>query len=101
MGVIWSKQPNAKFCRFSTIVDTVTNYNLSEDEVRNYIISEAIEQAKERAEKIVSGDARSVYDFESMVDMFVPNNDTVNDFNKLLKEMGSDIKLDPKNYDIN
>lgn len=32
MGSFISKQPNGKYCRFSTIIDTVTDYNFTAEE---------------------------------------------------------------------
>ena len=29
MGAFISKQPNGLYCRFSTIVDTITHYNMT------------------------------------------------------------------------
>lgn len=43
MGEFICKQPNGKYCLFSTVVDTITNYNMTEEEY--------IELCKQTAEK--------------------------------------------------
>ena len=31
MGAFICKQPNGKYCRFSTVVDSITDYNMTEE----------------------------------------------------------------------
>ena len=81
MGAFISKQPNGKYCRFSTVVDTITHYNMTEEEY--------IEMCAERARK----EARDVLErytrpFQQVIDWFYPNNDTQQQFAEKLKEMG-------------
>lgn len=33
MGAIFYKQPNGRYCRYSTVVDCVTHYNMTEDDI--------------------------------------------------------------------
>lgn len=82
MGAFISKQPNGKYCRFSTVVDTITDYNMTEEEY--------IEMCAERARK----EARDVLEkwtrpFQQVIDYFCPNNDTQQEFAEKLKEMGA------------
>lgn len=82
MGAFISKQPNGKYCRFSTVVDTITDYNMTEEEY--------IEMCAERARK----EARDVLEkwtrpFQEVIDYFYPNNDTQQQFAEKLKEMGA------------
>lgn len=91
MGSFISKQPNGLLCRFSTVVDTVTHINMTEEEY--------IEMCAERARK----EARDVLEnylrpFSEVKDKFMPNNNTVAEFNDLLREMGDTDQLDPKDY---
>ncbi len=51
MGAFISKQPNGKYCRFSTVVDTITNYNMTEKEY----IELCKERAAQEAEKEAKG----------------------------------------------
>lgn len=70
MGAFISKQPNGKYCRFSTVVDTLTHINMTEEEY--------VEMCAERARK----EARDVLKnylqpFSKVKDYFRPNNNTV------------------------
>jgi hypothetical protein len=53
MGVFIAKQPNGKYCRFSTVVDSVTYYNMSEEDY--------IEMCAERVSRCTeNGNARNI-----------------------------------------
>lgn len=94
MGAFIARQPNGKFCRFSTVVDTVTHYNMSE----NDYIEMCAERAREEARETLK---RHVYCFDyafQAIETAVENgtsNDDIETINKMLSEMGSDkiIKL--------
>ena len=45
MGSFICKQPNGKYCRFSTVVDTLTHINMTEDEYIEYCVSRAVKDA--------------------------------------------------------
>lgn len=81
MGAFISKQPNGKYCRFSTVVDTVTHCNMTEDEY----IEMCVERAKEEARDVLANHTKP---FEWVIDYFYPNNATREEFAKILKEMG-------------
>ena len=86
------KQPNGKYFRFSTVVDTITNYNMTEDEYIKLCVQRAIEEARDILENHLKP-------FDEVKKQFIPNNDTVEEFNKILKEMGDTEQLDPKIYE--
>ena len=86
------KQPNGKYCRFSTVVDTITNYNMTEDEYIDLCVQRAIKEARDVLENHLKP-------FEEVKKQFIPNNDTVEEFNKILKEMGDTEQLDHKIYE--
>lgn len=70
MEAFISKQPNGKYCRFSTVVDTLTHINMTEEEY--------VEMCAERARK----EARDVLKnylqpFSKVKVYFRPNNNTV------------------------
>lgn len=92
MGAFIARQPNGLLCRFSTVVDTITHADLTDEE----FIEMCAEEARENAREILK---RSVKPFEWVIDNFRPNNHTVKQFNDYLKMMGSDVQLDPKDYD--
>ena len=82
MGAFISKQPNGKYCRFSTIVDTVTHHNMTEEEY----IELCVERAKKEARDVLANHTRP---FEWVINYFYPNNITIEEFAKILKEMGA------------
>lgn len=89
MGAFIARQPNGLLCRFSTVVDTVTHYNMTFDD---YVVDvqmgkygrnrdDAEREAKETIENYIKP-------FQDVIDRFVPNNQTDEEFRSLLKEMG-------------
>ena len=91
MGAFIARQPNGLLCRFSTIVDTVTHYNMTDEDYIEYCAEIAREKARQDLE-------RCVKPFRLVTEYFIPNNISVEDFNAVLKEMGSDIQLNPEDY---
>lgn len=80
MGAFVAKQPNGLYCRFSTVIDCPTDWNMTEDDY--------IELCKERAEK----EARDVLanylqPFEMVKDRFYPNNMTEEEFEQFLNDV--------------
>jgi hypothetical protein len=80
MGAFIARQPNGLLCRFSSVVDCVTDYNMTEEEY--------IEMCAEKARK----EARDVLDhymqpFELVGKRFYPNNMTVEEHKRIMKEM--------------
>lgn len=80
MGAFIARQPNGLLCRFSSVVDCVTDYNMTEEEY--------IEMCAEKARK----EARDVLDhymqpFELVGKRFHPNNMTVEEHKRIVKEM--------------
>lgn len=76
-----ARQPNGKICRFSGIVDCPTDWNLTEDEY----IELCAEKAREEARDIIKNHIKP---FEWVLEEFVLNNMTREEFNKILAEMG-------------
>ena len=80
MGAFIARQPNGLLCRFSSVVDYITDYNMTEDEY--------IEMCAEKARK----EARDVIDhyiepFEIVDRCFFPNNMTTEEHKRIMKEM--------------
>jgi hypothetical protein len=80
MGAFIARQPNGLLCRFSSVVDCITDYNMTEEEY--------IEMCAEKARK----EARDVLDhymqpFELVDKRFYPNNMTVEEHKRIMKEM--------------
>jgi hypothetical protein len=83
MGSFICKQPNGKYCRFSTVVDTLTHINMTEDEYIEYCVSRAVKDAIRDAKDVL---ANYVRPFDEVKKYFVPNNNTVAEFNELLRK---------------
>lgn len=80
MGAFICKQPNGLYCRFSIVVDTITDYNMTEDDY----IELCVERAKEEAKDVLKNYIRP---FDWVKEYFIPNNMSQEEFDKILKEM--------------
>lgn len=83
-----AKQPNGLFCRFSTIVDTVTNINMTKEDYISLCKREFGEvKGEQEALDILDHYLRP---FQDVLDSYTPLNDSVEEFTQRLKEMGYD-----------
>ena len=80
MGAFIAKQPNGLYCRFSTVVDCPTDWNMTEDDY----IELCKEKAEEEARRILSNHLRP---FEMVKEYFYPNNMTNEEFEQFLKDV--------------
>lgn len=87
MGAFLAKQPNGLYCRFSEVVDTVTDINMTEEDYIEMCVDRAIERAREDAKDTLKNWVRP---FDEVKDRFFPSNNTIKEFNDLLKEMGDE-----------
>lgn len=85
MGAFIAKQPNGLLCRFSTVVDTVTHWNMTEQDYIDYCVERAKERAIEDANDVLK---HYLKPFEDVKEYFCPNNNTIEEFEELLHEMG-------------
>lgn len=85
MGAFIARQPNGLLCRFSTIVDCITHYNMTEEE---YIEMQA-EKAREEARDVINNHIKP---YEWIDEYFVPNNMTQDEFEAIKKEMEQTVK---------
>lgn len=79
MGVFICKQPNGLYCRFSTVVDCPTHWNMTEEDFINHMK----EEAEEEARYILENRLRP---FDMVAENFRPYNMTQEEFNKFLNE---------------
>jgi hypothetical protein len=80
MGTFIARQPNGRLCRFSTVVDTVTDYNMTDEDY----IELCAEKARDEARDTIKNYIRP---FNMVKDCFYPNNMTQEEFDEILKEM--------------
>lgn len=90
MGAIFYKQPNGRYCRYSTVVDCVTDYNMSKYDIIKLFVEDAIDNA----EKFIN-DEKNFHKFEELTEKYenlAPDEEplggmTVNEFENLKKQM--------------
>lgn len=82
MGSFIVKQPNGLYCRFSTVVDCPTHYNLTKEEYLDF----RAEQAREEAENVLK---HHLYPFEEIKERFIPSNMSKKEFEELIKLMST------------
>lgn len=87
-----SQQPNGRYCRFSGILDSVTNYNMTAEEY----IEMCAEQARIAARFELK---HCLVPFSEVKRCFLPTNDSVEDFNDMLKAMGDKEQLNPEDFE--
>lgn len=92
MGSFIAKQPNGLYCRFSTVVDTVTHYNMTFDDYVNDIQISKYGRNKQEAEREAKDTIEHhLKPFHEVINRFVPNNQTKVEFNQLLEKMGFNV----------
>lgn len=86
MGGYIARQPNGKYCRFSTIVDCPTHVNMTFDDYVKVIMERGYQEwkAREEAEDVINNYLRS---FEEIITDFIPNHMTQEEFDKIVNEM--------------
>lgn len=62
-----ARPPNGKLCRFSTICDTVTHYNMTDEEY----IQLCIDDAREQAKKTIESNLRPFEDVKIIFDRLI------------------------------
>ncbi|WP_144509829.1 hypothetical protein [Bacillus sp. FJAT-22090] len=84
MGSFIAKQPNGLYCRFSTIVDCPTHWNMTREEYLNNVTGTVAN--REEGESILK---HYIKPFDNVINYFVPNNMSQEEFDVLVKEMSS------------
>lgn len=80
MGAFIARQPNGLLCRFSSVVDCITDYNMTEEEY----IEMCAEKARKEARDVLE---RYMQPFELVDKRFYPNNMTVEEHRHIMEEM--------------
>ena len=81
MGAFICKQPNGKYCRFSTVVDTITDWNMTEEDY----IEMCKQKAEEEAKDVLKNHLKQ---FDMVKSYFYPTNMKEKQFKDILKAMG-------------
>lgn len=82
MGSFVCRQPNGLLCRFSTIVDYITDYNMSEEDY----IEMCAEKAREEARNVIKNYIRP---YEWIDEYFNDSNMSREEFEKIKMEMNT------------
>lgn len=85
MGRYIARQPNGLLCRFSTVVDCVTVYNMTEEDY----IELCAEEAREEARYNLSRDG-FIKPYSRIISDTLFNNTTEEQFKELRKKMGEE-----------
>lgn len=86
MGSFIARQPNGLLCRHSSVVDCITHYNLTEEDYIELCAERARMEAKENLRQ-----KSFVKPYEWVLENFLPNNMSNEEFLRLRKEMGEEI----------
>ena len=76
-----AKQPNGLYCRFSTVVDCPTNWNMTAEDYIELCKQKAEQEAKDVLENYLQH-------FQKVKDYFYPNNMTKKEFDEFLQDVG-------------
>lgn len=86
-----SQQPNGRYCQFSTVVDTVTHWDMTAEEY--------IEMCAEKARINARFELKHrLVPFSEVKRCFIPTNDSVEDFNDMLFEVGDTEQINPEDF---
>ena len=86
MGRFLVKQPNGRYCLFSTIVDCPTYVNLTEEDYIQIYLRKAESDVKEYLQQLKEHPELSP-SFEEMDKYFYPNNMSISEYNEYKKIM--------------
>ena len=83
-----AKQPNGLYCRFSSIVDTVTHWDMTFDDYVVVIMERGYNKkyATKEANEIIHGSY--LRSFERVLESFRPANQTIEEFQNWCKSVG-------------
>lgn len=79
-----AKQPNGLYCRFSTVVDCPTHWNMTREDYLNNVTGTV--RTRDEGEIIFRDHLQP---FSEVIERFVPNNMTQKEFDELVRLMSS------------
>lgn len=80
MGSFIARQPNGLLCRFSSVVYTITDYNMTDEEY----IEMCVEKAREEAKEVLKN---GLCPFNWVKEQFAPNCMSNKEFKQIIKQM--------------
>ena len=91
MGGFICKQPNGLYCRYSSVVDSITHWNMTEEDYIEYCAERAREEARHTLK-------HRLKPFEHILEDFYPYNMSVEKFKEVVREMGYEGELPDDKY---
>jgi hypothetical protein len=85
MGAFISRQPNGRYCRFSSVVGCPTDWNMTEDDYIELCKKRAEEEARITLE-------RHLKPFDYVKEYFYPGNMSEEEFNTFLLETNTPVE---------
>lgn len=82
MGALIAKQPNGLLCRFSSVVDCPTHWNMTKEDYLSNVTGTV--PTREYGEDVLENFLKP---FSEVLERFVPNNMTQKEFDLLVKKM--------------
>lgn len=79
-----AKQPNGFYCRFSTVVDCPTHWNMTREDYLNNVTGTV--RYRDEGEIILRDHLQP---FSEVIERFVPNNMTQKEFDELVRLMST------------
>lgn len=89
MSAFWAKQPNGKYCRFSTVIDCITDYDCTKKDMLKIII----QKTKEKFERDFEQGCYS-YPFDNVIERFMTCNMPIDKMDKICRQ------IEASEYDI-
>ena len=84
MGSFIARQPNGRLCRFSSIVDCITDYNMTEEDY----IELCAERAREDARYVIE---HHIQPYSLVENKFLTSNMSIEEFYEIQKAMESPV----------
>lgn len=85
MGAFVAQQPNGLYCRFSTVVDCPTHWNMTKEEYIQYRMDDLKEELELAFE-------RRLKPFEWVINCFNTNNMSQTEFKRILESMNEPVE---------
>lgn len=82
-----AKQPNGLYCRFSTVVDCPTHWNMTREDYLNNVTGTV--SNKQVGQEVLNDYLKP---FSEVIDRFVPHNMSREKFDELVKIMSNDLQ---------
>lgn len=84
MGACIAKQPNGRYCRYSTVVETITHFNLTKEDYLNNVTGTTCGRAD-----ALDTLENYLHDFDYVISCITTSNTTEEEKKELIRKMSS------------